>query len=81
VLAIGAEAANIREVPWMAALYTLKIQAEYKPNQWLSFKCGGSLISTRFVLTGKTTTLHYYNWLNILFGFERLNISELFLIN
>jgi Trypsin len=53
-LAIGAEAVNIREVPWMAALYTLKKQTEHKTNQWLGFKCGGSLISTRFVLTGKS---------------------------
>jgi secreted trypsin-like serine protease len=44
-LVIGGKSVDIKEVPWQVALYTFR-------EERLSFKCGGTLISTRFILTG-----------------------------
>jgi hypothetical protein len=48
-LAVGGNSTDIKEFPWQVALYTFK-------EQKLDFKCGGTLISRRFILTGKITS-------------------------
>jgi Trypsin len=42
----GGKPVDIKEVPWQVALYTFR-------EEKLRFQCGGALISTRFILTGK----------------------------
>jgi len=58
-LVIGGKSVDIKEFPWQVALYNFR-------EERLSFKCGGTLISTRFILTGNIseftfTTIDFFH--------------------
>jgi hypothetical protein len=47
-LSFGGQSVDIKETPWQVAIY-------FYGEERLEFKCGGALISTMFILTGKIT--------------------------
>lgn len=46
---VGGTAAKVSEFPWLALLQYRSTNDE----EFVSFKCGGSLIAERYILTGK----------------------------
>lgn len=50
---VGGEKAVVNQFPWLALL---QYRSTDSSRNRMDFQCGGSLISERYVLTGKTST-------------------------